>query len=177
MAAAFLAPSVAAAPATAPRVVVVSVGPAGRATGFVVGDGRVMTVAHVLARRGAAITVGGRPATVVRRDDRLDLALLAVPGIEGARPRPATPAAAVTVRGRPAQVVRRADARIDGSAWRRPVLELRADVRVGDSGAPVLSATGRPVGIVFARSRARDGVAWAVDLAAPAATRSASFGR
>jgi hypothetical protein len=81
------------------------------------------------------------------------------------------------VRGRPARLVRRADARIDGSAWRRPVLELRADVRVGDSGAPVLSATGRPVGIVFARSRARDGVAWAVDLGAPAARRWASFGR
>jgi hypothetical protein len=71
-----------------------------------------------------------------------------------------------------AEVVRRADATVragDGRAIaRRPVLELRADVRAGDSGAPVVD-DGRVVGVVFARSRAREGVAWAVDATALAA--------
>ena len=48
VAAALLAPSVAAAPPRPPQVVTVSVGRADTATGFVVGPGRVVTVAHVL---------------------------------------------------------------------------------------------------------------------------------
>ena len=58
-----------------------SVGPVDEATGFAVGRGRVLTVAHVLD--GGGDVSGGRPAgaSVVRRDDRLDLAVLAVPGV------------------------------------------------------------------------------------------------
>jgi S1-C subfamily serine protease len=141
------------APASGPRLVGVRVG-ADAATGFVVADGRVVTVAHVL---GGEVTVDGRPASVVRRDDRLDLAVLAVPGVRGEAPRIAA-----------AHDARRADARVDGSGWRRPVLELRIEVEDGDSGAPVLSPTGRLVGVIFARSRSRDGVAWAIDASDPA---------
>ena len=156
-----------------PAVVTVGDGPAAVATGFTAGAGRVVTVAH--AAPGPTVTVRGedgvaRRATVLRRDDALDLVLLSVPGLRG----PGMPGASSGVRVRrdggatslPATVVRRADATVragDGRELaRRPVLELRAGVRAGDSGAPVLR-DGRVTGVVFARSRARGGVAWAVD--------------
>jgi S1-C subfamily serine protease len=146
--AAALALTLAVAPARAPDIVTVRVGD-DVARGFVVGDGRVVTVAHVL---GPDLRVDGRRATIVRRDDRLDLALLSVPGVHGDAPRIARD---------DARIIRRADASLDGSTWRRPVLELRTTVAPGDSGTPVLTAAGQVIGIVFARSRR--GTAWALD--------------
>jgi S1-C subfamily serine protease len=140
------------APAAGPEVVDVTVGRADVARGFVAGSGRVVTVAHVLDAPGDVL-VDGRPATVVRRDERLDLAVLAAP-VDGPRAR---------FGGTSRDVVRHANARVDGSPWRRPVLELRTEVEVGDSGTPVLSADGRVAGVVFARSNERRGRAWAVD--------------
>jgi hypothetical protein len=96
---------------------------------------------------------------VLRRDDRLDLALLSVPGVRGDAPELA--------RSDP-RIVRRADASVDGSGWKRPVLELRIEVEHGDSGAPVLTPSGRVIGVVFARSRSRPGRAWAIDASDPA---------
>ena len=94
---------------------------------------------------------------MLRRDDRLDLALLAAdvsgPEVRVAREDP--------------RVQRRADASVDGSGWKRPVLELGREVEPGDSGAPVLTSSGRVVGVVFARSRSRRGRAWAVDASDP----------
>jgi S1-C subfamily serine protease len=142
-------------PARGPQVVQVRVGE-DAATGFVVGDGRVVTVAHVLGPW--EVTVDGRAARVLRRDDRLDLAVLSVPGIEGDP---------VTISRDDPRVIRRADARVDGSGWRRPVLELRTEVEQGDSGAPVLTPSGRLVGVIFARSEIRP-VAWAIDASDPA---------
>jgi S1-C subfamily serine protease len=141
------------APSAAPRVVSVQVGRADVAKGFVAGHGRVVTVAHVLGP--GDVRVDGRPATVVRRDERLDLAVLSAP-VDGPP---------VRFGGTSEAVVRHAAARIDGGAWRRPVLELRAEVADGDSGRPVLGADGRVVGVVFARS-SRAGRAWAVDSSA-----------
>jgi S1-C subfamily serine protease len=142
------------APARAPHVVSVRVGD-DVATGFVAGAGRVVTVAHVL---GYDVRVDGRPARVVRRDDRLDLAVLAT-DVSGPP---------VRLGRRDPRVVRRADASVDGSGWKRPVLELRSEVEPGDSGAPVVTSDGRVVGVVFARSRSRPGRAWAVDASDPA---------
>ena len=164
VAAALLAPSVAAAPATGPELVAVSVGAADTATGFAVGPGRVLTVAHVLDRRGD-VMVDGRRATVLRRDDRLDLAVLAVPGVDGEPPRVATHATRALLGARPARVVRRMHARVDGGPA-RPALEVRVDVAAGDSGAPLVTASGRLAGIIFARSRNRPSTAYAVDAAA-----------
>jgi S1-C subfamily serine protease len=69
--------------------------------------------------------------------------------------------------GVPANVASRAVARVRGADGRvlarRPVLELRAGVRAGDSGAPVLDARGRLLGVIFARSHDREDRAWAVD--------------
>jgi hypothetical protein len=71
------------------------------------------------------------------------------------------------VRALPAEVRRRITARVHspstGTAVRRPALELAVNVRVGDSGAPLVGPDGRVLGILFARSRTVDGKAYAVD--------------
>jgi S1-C subfamily serine protease len=156
-----------------PVVVAVEARGAQAATGVVVAPDRVVTVAHAIDGR---VTVRGddgvpRRAVLVRRDDALDLALLAVRGVPE---RGGLPSAATHVvvrrdgeqRAAPASIRRRIDARIrrgDGRLIaRRPAIELRADIRAGDSGAPLVH-DGRIAGIVFARSRGRDGVAYAVD--------------
>jgi S1-C subfamily serine protease len=164
-AAALLAPAVAGPVPRGPDVVTVRVvqptGPPDLATGFVAGDGRVVTVAHVLGRTTGTITVAGRPATVVRIDRRSDLALLRVPGIRGQAPRLGG-GDDTRVLDHPAPVVRRVTARVDGGAP-RPALVLRAEVQAGQSGAPVVTAGGRVAGVVFARSSARANTAYAVD--------------
>jgi hypothetical protein len=175
-AAALLAPTVAAAPPRAPDTVTVAVGH-DRATGFVAGDGLVVTVAHVLEDDGAddrgrgadggpAISVDGRAAAIVRLARRHDLALLRVPGLRGEAPR--LGGDGTQVLGRPAPVVRRVSARVDGGPP-RPALIVRADVAAGESGAPLVTVSGRVAGVVFARSRAREATAYAVDAAAVAA--------
>jgi S1-C subfamily serine protease len=147
-----------------------------QATGFVVARGRVLTVAHVLAG-GGAVRVAGRPARVVRADRRLDLAVLSAAGLRAPAARAAPAGVEVLRGGRPralaVRVRRRVTATVKGpgGAVVRPALELAADVRPGDSGAPVTDATGRLLGIVFARS---DHAAWAVDAAAARALVSAS---
>ena len=161
-AAALLAPTVATAPPRAPDTVTVSVGH-DRASGFVAGDELVVTVAHML---GPAISVDGRRATVVRLDRRSDLALLRVPGLRGRAPRLGG-GDGTRVLGRPAPVVRRVTARVDGGPP-RPALIVRADVAAGESGAPLVTASGRVAGVIFARSRAKMATAYAVDAAAVA---------
>ena len=163
-AAALLAPTVAGAPDRPPRLVTIAAGH-DRATGFVAGDGRVVTVAHVVADE-ETVTADGRPATVVRLDARNDLAVLAVDGLRGeAR---LGHGDETTLRGRPAPVVRRISARVDGGPP-RDALELRAAVAAGDSGAPLVTPAGRVAGVVFARSRTRAGTAYAVDASVLAA--------
>ena len=163
-AAALLAPTVAATPPRAPDVVDVRVAH-DRAHGFVAGDGLVVTVAHVLDDAGAPVLVDGRRATVVRLDRGSDLALLRVPGVEGEAPRLGGGSGGASLLGRPATVVRHVNASVDGGP-RRPALVLRARVTVGDSGAPVLTDSGRVAGVLFARSRTRASTAYAVDAAA-----------
>jgi hypothetical protein len=152
------------------------------ATGFALGPGRVLTVAHVLDPRrvGARlrVRVPGRPtraATVASIDERDDLVTLAVPGLVARRPRFAGAAGgagvlvvrAGRVRLLPVRVRRTIVATIrtpDGRrVVRRPAVELQADVLPGDSGAPVLDRAGRVTAIVFARSNLRGRTAYAVD--------------
>lgn len=177
VAAALLAPTVATAPQRPPQVVEITVahatGPPDLAKGFVAGDGRVVTVAHVfgpaspesgdpvMAGPADVITAGGRPATLVRLDRRNDVALLRVPGAEGEAPRLGT-GRDTHVLDRPAPVVRHVTARVDGGDP-RPALIVRAEVAAGDSGAPLVTASGRVAGMIFARSRTRAGTAYAVD--------------
>jgi S1-C subfamily serine protease len=146
------------------------------ATGFVAADGRVVTVAHAIGDR--SVTVRGsdgeaREARVVRRDQRLDLAILSVPGLERAAPS-ALGGPRIVVRRDgatttiPAAILRRIDARVRDLATDvvvdRPALELSAATAAGDSGAPVIGADGRVAGVVYARSRIRDDIAYAVAL-------------
>jgi S1-C subfamily serine protease len=171
------------------RAVLVALGgserPEGIATGFAVGPGRVVTVAHLLeAADGASVRVRDAsrwlPARVVRRDRRTDLALLSVSGLRAGRVRLGS-ADGGSVRllvmarnealGRPDErpgKIRRAilaNVRTPGedASLRRPALELAAPVSAGDSGAAVVAPGGEVVGVLFARSRRRAATAYAVD--------------
>jgi S1-C subfamily serine protease len=152
-----------------------------KATGFAVGNGRVVTVAHVVAGSRAVAVVGQRGrhlrGRVLRTDPRLDLALLAVPGVRAPDVEPARSggrARVLVVRGGrvsglPAEIRRHVGIhltdRVSDHVYDRPGLELGAQIDPGDSGAPVL-ASGRLAGVVFARSAAREGTAYAVDATA-----------
>jgi S1-C subfamily serine protease len=164
----------------APAVVAVRV-PVGAArpdeiaTAFAIADRRALTVAHVL-RQGRPVLVARRRARVVRVERRLDVAVVAVAGLTGPRPRAGTAEAGdrvsvLVVRGGAvrslrARVRRAITARMtarSGSVRVRPALELAATVEPGDSGAPVVGADGRVVGVVFAQASDREGVTYAVD--------------
>jgi S1-C subfamily serine protease len=163
------------------RVVRVSVPGAGLvpavATGVAVRDGRVLTVAHVLAG-GPAPTVLGRRAAVLRIDRRADLALLAVPGLRAPTLRVGRATGTIGirvlrdghVRTLTGTVRRHVTARVRDAPGDppqvRPGLELSVRVAPGDSGAPVLGADGHLLGVVFARTSDRPDTAWAVDAAA-----------
>ena len=124
----------------------------------------------------------GREATVLRRDDALDLALLRVPGAAGPPVRFGEPdgelrvltaprrggEAHVAAAGRTA-VARRAcgGASTRGSSTSPasrggPRSSSRRTIVSGDSGAPVVDADGEIVGVVYARSTRRGGTAYAV---------------
>jgi S1-C subfamily serine protease len=153
----------------------------GIATGFAVGDGRVVTVAHVL---DGPVTLRGHRLRVLRVDWRNDLALLAAPGVgAGASElRVSGPRVAGAVDGEHLRVVRPrgggssslsvhvrraivAHVRVAGArrAVARPALELSARVGPGDSGAPVITDDGALAAVVFAASRSRADTAYAVD--------------
>jgi S1-C subfamily serine protease len=141
-------------------------------SGFPVEDQLVVTNAHVVAGTGRHRVLtqsGGRfAATVVWFDPRRDLALLNVPGLQ-IQPlplvgsvRPGTSGAVIGYPGGGGEVV--VGARVvtrtaavgrdiySSSLVRREIYVLRARVRKGDSGGPVVDRSGRPMGVVFAAS-------------------------
>jgi S1-C subfamily serine protease len=141
-------------------------------SGFPVDNQLVVTNAHVVAGTGRHRVLtrnGGRfAATVVWFDPRRDLALLSVPGLDLSPLQLASSARAGTtgaVIGYPgggdetvvgARVVTRTAAVgrdiYSSSLVRRQIYVLRAKVRRGDSGGPVVDRSGRPLGVVFAAS-------------------------
>ena len=53
---------------------------------------------------------------------------------------------------------------LDHRIWvRRTGMELSADIVVGDSGGPVIDASGAVVGIVYANSKSRPDIGFATD--------------
>jgi S1-C subfamily serine protease len=164
-------------PAAPPAVLAVRVPtdvPSGEhATALAIGGGRALTVAHVL-HAGRPVLVDRRRARVVRVDRRLDLSVLAVPGLRA--PSPARGAARAgervsvrvlrggAVKALPATVRRIVTARLSGNGpvQVRPAIELAAAVMPGDSGAPIVAPDGRVIGIVFAQASDRD-LAYALD--------------
>lgn len=152
-------------------------------TGWVAGEGLVVTNAHVVAgeRATSVIRDDGRrlEALVVAFDPERDLAVLRVGGLD----RPAlaldgsNPGARVTggvfghpggeaLRIAPFSVARTIDATgrdiYGGERTDRQVLELAAVLRPGDSGSALVDPRGIVVGVAFAIARDRGDVAYAL---------------
>lgn len=176
-------------PPTGSFVSVTSTGCGGRsvASGFAVADDLVVTAAHPVAgRRQVAVTASTgetRNGYVVAFDAALDIAALRVPGLaadpvalapgDAAELAPAGSAGVVVsasgggeLIAKPAQVTRRVRANIDDVYETHRVsrrgLELSFEGGYGDSGAAVLNVDGTVVGMVFATSRHREDVGYAV---------------
>jgi S1-C subfamily serine protease len=153
-------------------------------SGSVLGDGLVVTNAHVVAGEDR-VTVERHPdgepfdATVVAFDPARDLAVLAVPGLE----RPALPLGDAVagdvgaVFGHPGggdlelspyQVGREVTATgkdiYDGADTRRQVLVLASQLRPGDSGGVLVDAAGEAVGVAFAIAPDDPDVAYALTI-------------
>ena len=144
-------------------------------SGWVARAELVVTNAHVVAGQRDT-TAGGRPATAVAFDVRNDLAVLRVPGLTRGplarrEPHEGAPAAVAGYPGNgpltvvPARVGRTATVLSEDAYGRAPVTRritsFRGRVRHGNSGGPLLDASGRVVGTVFA-SRTGDGAGYAV---------------
>lgn len=146
--------------------------------GFFVGDGLVLTNAHVLCRDGAAPKVvlsDGREAsgTPVRQDQELDLALLSVSGI-AAPPLALGDGGGVSVGDRVMIVgspvgmdftvhegmVSAVGRVVLGNAY----IQLDAKVNPGNSGGPLLDTRGHAVGIVSLKRADAEGIALALPI-------------
>lgn len=153
-------------------------------SGFAVGRDRVITNAHVVAgvarpivrRRGGA---AGLAATVVYFDPRLDVAVLAVPGLD-ARPLALAPERATS--GDPAviagfplagpfrleparvrtEVLARGDDIYGSSGVEREVYVLRGRVLPGNSGGPLLRPDGLVLGLVFGADEQAESTGYAL---------------
>ena len=144
------------------------------AHGVVVDDDLVATVAHAVAGEDE-IDVSGRRGVVVAIDTVLDAAVLRVEGLDAevADRREYVDGEAValfTDGEQPAEVTRRVTVRTsdiyrDGE-HARPALDVVADVRAGDSGAPIVGEDGSVLAILWAASRQTDDRAWALPIEA-----------
>lgn len=171
-------------PSTGPieRAVVVETEACGHASGttgsgVIVGDGEVITAAHVvIGASEVRVLAGSDPvvAMVIRLDVTTDLALLRVPRVAATEVEVVEVATedAVTVVGGASSGT------VDATATRRLLMdvddvrsqtrsqragfELDAAILPGDSGAGVFDSQGRLVGIVFAVPTERSGSTFAV---------------
>jgi S1-C subfamily serine protease len=152
-------------------------------SGFAFAPGRVMTNAHVVAGTDSLqveTSEGGRSydATLVYFDPVMDLAVLDVPDLPvkalsfAADVEPGESAAVLgypengdlqltPARVRNEVVAAGRDIYGDGAVVRE-VLSLRADVRPGNSGGPVVNRDGQVIGVVFAASVDRDDTGYAM---------------
>ena len=151
-------------------------------TGFFIADHVVVTNAHVVSGgETMAVALAGvtHRATLILFDPRQDVALLRVPSVSApplelasSAPQRGTRAAAIGFPGGggmtviPAVVTASFGADgpdIYGSGTvSRSIVEVRAGVRRGDSGGPLLIASGVVGGIVFGASRADPTVGYAI---------------
>jgi S1-C subfamily serine protease len=141
-------------------------------SGFVISPDHVLTNAHVVAgvtQHQTVTTASGQPfnATVVLYDPQVDIAVLYVPGLNlpalhfAAQ---ASPSENAVVAGYPldSPTLQAGPARIGGiqdvqglniyqdSTVTRQIYEIRAVVKSGNSGGPLLSPSGTVDGVVFA---------------------------
>jgi len=138
-------------------------------TGFVIGPGKVMTNAHVVAGSDRAVVESGGgnlDATVVLYDPQTDLAVLDVPELTAAplgwAAAPAASGSDAIVAGFPLDgpytltparvrsVIALRGPNIYSSATvTREVYTLRAQVQPGNSGGPLLAPDGTVLGVIF----------------------------
>ncbi|GEL18415.1 MarP family serine protease [Pseudonocardia asaccharolytica] len=143
-------------------------------TGFVIGPQRVMTNAHVVAGTSeTSVEVMGRGgrtrdlrATVVSYDPEIDVAILAVPSLQATplefAPDPANVGDDVIVLGYPLdgpftatagkvrdRIQLRGPDIYDSGTVTRDVYTVRAVVRSGNSGGPMINPDGQVIGVVF----------------------------
>jgi S1-C subfamily serine protease len=141
----------------------------------VVGDGLVATAGHTVEGALRDLTVDGTPGRVLALDRRTDLALLAVPGVGRMIPAPpmadAAPETAVVVGpggNVDVRLVRTGALTVhdttDRRRYRRRVHTFTPGVPDGTSGAPLVDAQGRVLGVVVI-DNPRRGVAYAVTAA------------
>lgn len=161
-------------------------------SGFVYAPDRVMTNAHVVAGVSEVVVVQGDqelPAEVMLYDPELDVAVLSVEEAT-ARPLRFDPGAergdgavvmgfpengpfdAGAARVRSQQQLRSPDIYGDGS-HDRDVLSVRAQVRSGNSGGPLVSTAGEVYGVVFAASVSDDDTGYALTAGQVAASADA----
>jgi S1-C subfamily serine protease len=126
--------------------------------GIVVGDNLVLTAGHTVEGDLRALAVDGVPARVLTIDRRTDLALLDA-DVAGGRPDLAedVPESArmLTLDGaRDVEIDRHVTLVVehatDRATYRRDVVIFTPGVVDGDSGAPIVDDSGRPVGAVVA---------------------------
>lgn len=152
------------------------------ASGIVIDDETVMTVAHAVVEarevfvRDAALVWWRAEVRHIDRDR--DLALLTVPGLRATTMAVAsaqkgdavTMVEGLTTGTATGNVLRRVQINTESIGsdveTKRQGYELSLDVERGDSGAGLVDDQGRLVGVVFAQSNRRASVAWATDLAA-----------
>jgi S1-C subfamily serine protease len=164
-------------------------------SGFVVSPDHIVTNAHVVAgvtSRQTVTTDTGRtlPATVVYYDPQVDIAVLWVPGLNLTPLRftgPASPGADAVVAGYPldATYLHLVPARVGGtlddrslniyetSTVTRQIYEIRAVVKSGNSGGPLLSPAGTVDGVVFAAAVGESDTGFALTAAEVSADVSA----
>ena len=166
-------------------------------SGFLYAPDRVMTNAHVVAGVDKPVVLVGEnelPARVVYYNSKTDVAVLAVDGVRGpflrfdrdGRPREAGavlgypqdgPYDVEAARIRGEQRLRSPDIYGNGTVIRQ-VYSLRALVRPGNSGGPLVSSAGRVLGVIFAASVSDGDTGYALtaeqvsDAAAQGLTRS-----
>ncbi|MGH3450396.1 MAG: MarP family serine protease [Haloechinothrix sp.] len=141
-------------------------------SGFVIAPRRVMTNAHVVAGTArVAVESNGDmlPATVVYFDPGTDVAILAVPDLTAPAlpftPDSATAGDSAIVLGYPldgpytataARVRQRIQLQgpdiYDSSTVRRDVFTVRAEIKSGNSGGPMIDPEGQVIGVVFGAS-------------------------
>ncbi len=164
-------------PVAQPTVVRVAAQPCDRPTsslgfGFVVADDLVATAAHTVEDELRELTVDGAPATVAAIDARADLALLEVElAATPAELSTAAPSAGLVLepeRASPVRILRTGTLVVhdttDRARYERQAHTFAPGVEPGVSGAPLVEAAGRVLGVVVIDNPHR-GVAYAVTAA------------
>lgn len=161
-------PQVRAARSGVVRVLGTACGLGVQGTGWIAGEGTVVTNAHVVAGQQDT-EVDGVPARAVHFDPRNDLAILRVDGLAGTplpladSPRAGTAAAILGFPGngpydvRPGRIGETRTILTQDAYGRGPlersITSLRGNVRSGNSGGPMVDGRGRVVTTIFAATR------------------------